>query len=287
MDDADMELSRACPGEVRSDRHQVDYLSGNAAPACKGPVRSSEQHDVGASMRILIVEDNSDFSSLVAANLARAGFDADQVSTAADAQKAVASVDYSAVVLDLGLPDDEGIDLLRTLRSSTHTLPIIVTTARDSLDDRVVGLQSGADDYLVKPFAMDELAARLHAVLRRVDQPAEQMLQVGNVVLDLGNRLLKIGDEIQSLPARELELLELLLRNQGHVIKREALVNQIFGKHGQQSAGALDVYLCRLRKLFSDAKATVRIDNIHGLGFLLSDASETITPVAAARSLHS
>lgn len=238
-------------------------------------------------MRILIVEDNVDFSRLVAANLARAGFDADQVNTAVAARKAVASVDYSAVVLDLGLPDDEGVDLLRTLKSSTRTLPIIVTTARDGLDDRVLGLQSGADDYLVKPFAMDELAARLHAVLRRVDQPVEQVLQVGNVVLDLTNRLLKIGDEVQTLPARELELLELLLRNQGRVMKRGALANEIFGKHGHQSASALDVYVCRLRKIFSDAHATVRIDNIHGLGFLLSDGGEAVSREAAARNLRS
>lgn len=238
-------------------------------------------------MRVLVVEDNTAFCRLVVEGLIRAGFSADEVNTAGAARKAIAAVDYSAIVLDLGLPDGEGVDLLRTLRSSTRALPIIVTTARDGLDDRVLGLQSGADDYLVKPFAMDELVARLHAVLRRIDPPSEQTLQAGNVTLDLANRLLKIGNDAQSLPAREFELLELLMRNQGHVIKREALVTQIFGKHGHQGDGALDVYLCRLRKLFSDARATVRIDNIHGLGFLLSDAGETISHAAATRSLRS
>ncbi len=238
-------------------------------------------------MRVLVVEDNVAFCRLVAEGLMRVGFSADEVSTVGAARKAIAAVDYSAVVLDLGLPDGEGVELLRTLRSSTHTLPIIVTTARDGLDDRVLGLKSGADDYLVKPFAMDELVARLHALLRRIDSPAEQVLQAGNVTLDLANRLLKIGEEVQSLPARELELLELLMRNQGHVIKRETLVHQIFGKHGHQSGGALDVYLCRLRKLFGDTKATVRIDNIHGLGFLLSESGEAISSAAAVHSPRS
>lgn len=237
-------------------------------------------------MRILVVEDNVAFCRLVAEGLMRVGFSADEVNTVRAARKAIAAVDYSAVVLDLGLPDGEGVELLRTLRSSARALPIIVTTARDGLDDRVLGLQSGADDYLVKPFAMDELVARLHAVLRRIDSPAEQVLRAGNVTLDLANRLLRIGDEELPLPAREFDLLELLMRNQGHVIKREALVNQIFGKHGHQSSGALDVYLCRLRKLFGDANATVRIDNIHGLGFLLSESDQAISSAVATRSLR-
>lgn len=242
-------------------------------------------------MRLLIVEDNADFSGLVAANLTRAGFEADQVSTAAAARKAVMSVDYSAVLLDLGLPDDGGggeggIDLLRDLKASSHAPPIIVTTARDSLDDRVVGLQSGADDYLVKPFAMDELVARLHALLRRAEAPAEEVLRLGNVALDLVNHRVRIGADMQPLPAREVEVLEFLMRNQGHVVKREALVAHVFGRHGHQGAGALDVYLSRLRRIFSEARATIRIDSIHGLGFLLSDGGETVSSVAADRSPH-
>lgn len=237
-------------------------------------------------MRLLIVEDNVDFSSLVAANLTRAGFEADQVNTAAAARKAVRSIDYAAVLLDLGLPDDEGIDLLRDLKASTPAPPIIVTTARDSLDDRVVGLQSGADDYLVKPFAMDELVARLHALLRRAEAPAEETLHLGNVALDLVNHRVKIGDDIQPLPAREVEVLEFLMRHQGQVVKREALAAHVFGKHGHQGAGALDVYLSRLRRIFSEARATVRIDSIHGLGFLLSDGGETVSSAAAGRSQH-
>lgn len=238
-------------------------------------------------MRILVVEDNVAFCRLVAEGLVRVGFSTDEVNTVGAARKAVAAIEYSAVVLDLGLPDGEGVDLLRTLRSSARALPVIVTTARDGLDDRMVGLQSGADDYLVKPFAMDELVARLHAVLRRVDAPAEQVLRAGNVTLDVANRLLKVDGEVQSLPARELEVLELLMRNQGHVIKREALATQIFGKHGHQGDGALDVYLCRLRKLFGDANATARIDTIHGLGFLLSEPCQAISSGAAGRSLRS
>ncbi|MBR2816451.1 MAG: response regulator transcription factor [Reyranella sp.] len=238
-------------------------------------------------MRLLIVEDNVDFSGLVAASLTRAGFETDQVNTAAAARKAVTSIDYVAVLLDLGLPDDEGIDLLRDLKASVHAPPIIVTTARDSLDDRVGGLQSGADDYLVKPFAMDELVARLHALLRRAEAPAEEVLHLGNVALDLVNHRVKVGDDTQPLPAREVEVLEFLMRHQGHVVKREALAAYVFGKHGHQGAGALDVYLSRLRRIFSEARATVRIDNIHGLGFLLSDGGETaVSSATAGRSQH-
>lgn len=237
-------------------------------------------------MRLLIVEDNVDFSGLVAANLARAGFEADQVGTAAAARKAVATIDYAAVLLDLGLPDDEGVDLLRMLKATPHAPPVIVTTARDSLDDRVAGLQSGADDYLVKPFAMDELVARLHALLRRIEPAAKDVLRLGNVALDLANHRLAIGSDVQSLPTREVEVLEFLMRHQGHVVKREALAAHVFGKHGHQGAGALDVYLSRLRRIFSEARATVRIDNIHGLGFLLSDGGAAFSSAAAGRSQH-
>jgi DNA-binding response OmpR family regulator len=225
-------------------------------------------------MRILIVEDNVVYSHLTAERLARAGFDSDEVATAEAALKAVASVDYSAVVLDLGLPDEDGIDLLQKIRKRSSVVPIIVTTARNGLNDRVLGLQSGADDYLTKPFSSEELVARLHALLRRHHPPESNILCAGNVALDVDNRTLRIGGDIQVVRERELELLELLMRNPGRVVKRDALADLIFGKHGRQGAASIDVYLHRLRKVLDDAHATVRIDNIRGLGFLMSEGNE-------------
>jgi DNA-binding response OmpR family regulator len=133
----------------------------------------------GSQMRILLVEDNDDLVSLIVKGLERSGFNADSVGNAADADHALAAIRYAAVVLDLGLPDEDGLSWLRTVRGRGDSTPVLVLTARDGVSDRVTGLRAGADDYLVKPFAMEELVARLRALLRRSDNLLGQCLTLG------------------------------------------------------------------------------------------------------------
>jgi DNA-binding response OmpR family regulator len=221
-------------------------------------------------MRILIVEDNSTYGHLVAQRLAQAGFDSDEVMSAGAARRALLSVRYAAILLDLGLPDDDGIVLLRQIRSAGHAMPIMIVTARHGLEHRLQGLREGADDYLVKPFSMEELVARLHALLRRPGYMLGRLLTAGNISLDTDNRQLMVGDSVHLLRVRELEVLELLIRNRGRVVTRKRFEEWLFGLQVEQDTNALDVYVHRLRKVLADADATVKIHTIRGVGFLMS-----------------
>lgn len=225
-------------------------------------------------MRILIVEDNRTYGRLVAQRLAEAGLDSDEVTSARDARRAILTVPYSAVLLDLGLPDEDGIVLLRDIRSAGHTMPIMIVTARHNLEHRVQGLREGADDYLAKPFSMEELVARLHALLRRPGQTLGRMLTAGNISLDTDNRQLKVGDSVQLMRVREQEVLELLIRNRGHVVTRRSFEERLFGPQAEQENKTLDVYVHRVRKVLADADATVKIHTIRGVGFLMSESSD-------------
>jgi DNA-binding response OmpR family regulator len=225
-------------------------------------------------MRILIVEDNSTYGHLVAQRLAQAGLDSDEVTSARAARRALLTVRYAAILLDLGLPDDDGIVLLRDIRSAGHTMPVMIVTARHGLEHRLQGLREGADDYLAKPFSMEELVARLHALLRRPGQLLGRLLTAGNLSLDTDNHQLKIGDSLQLMRVRELEVLELLIRNKGRVVTRRRFEEWLFGLQLEQETNALDVYVHRLRKVLADAEATVTIHNIRGVGFLMSEIKD-------------
>jgi DNA-binding response OmpR family regulator len=225
-------------------------------------------------MRILIVEDNSTYGHLVAQRLAQAGFDSDEVTSAGAARRALLSVRYAAILLDLGLPDDDGIVLLRQIRSAGHTMPIMIVTARHGLEHRLQGLREGADDYLAKPFSMEELVARLHALLRRPGYMLGRLLTAGNISLDTDNRQVMVGDSLQLLRVRELEVLELLIRNRGRVVTRRRFEEWLFGLQMEQETNALDVYVHRLRKILADADATVKIHTIRGVGFLMSGSND-------------
>jgi len=225
-------------------------------------------------MRILIVEDNSTYGHLVAQRLAQAGFDSDEVTSASAARRALLSVRYAAILLDLGLPDDDGIVLLRQIRSAGHTMPVMIVTARHGLEHRLQGLREGADDYLAKPFSMEELVARLHALLRRPGYMPGRLLTAGNISLDTDNRQVMVGDSLQLLRVRELEVLELLIRNRGRVVTRRRFEEWLFGLQMEQETNALDVYVHRLRKILADADATVKIHTIRGVGFLMSGSND-------------
>ena len=223
-------------------------------------------------MRLLLVEDNEELSKLLVNSLGASGFDADAVTTAADALNVLGSTHYAAVILDLGLPDADGSPVLRTLRSRQNAVPVLILTARDGVNDRVAGLRAGADDYLVKPFAVEELVARLEALLRRPGQLLGRSLELGNLALDTVGPQLFIDGKPHMLSARELAVLEILLRCAGRVVSKRLVEDQIFGLSGDVGSNAVEVYVHRLRKSLQDLGATAAIHTIRGVGYLITAA---------------
>ena len=223
-------------------------------------------------MRLLLVEDNAELSRLLSKGLSAEGFEIDAVYSAEDARTALRTVRYAAAILDLGLRDADGLSVLKELRARGDSLPILIVTARGNVSDRVAGLREGADDYLVKPFAIEELVARIEAILRRPGQILGRSLQLGNVKFDTYSRQVFVNDEPTVFSARELSVLEILLRRQGRVVPKKAVEDEIFGLHGELSSNAIEVYVSRLRKLLIDKGANVQVHTVRGVGYMASEA---------------
>jgi two-component system response regulator TctD len=222
-------------------------------------------------MRVLLVEDNPELVSLLVKGLGQGGLSADSVGTVGDALHVLSTMKYAAVVLDLGLPDDDGLALLRDMRRKADATPVLVLTARDGVSDRVIGLREGADDYLPKPFAMEELVARLQALLRRPGNLLGRQLTFGNVSLDTEGRQVMVAGSPRPFPARETAVLEILLRRGGNVAPKRLFEDQLFGLAGDIGSNAVEVYVHRLRKMLSDAGATVKIHTVRGVGYLMAE----------------
>ena len=222
-------------------------------------------------MRLLIVEDNEELAQLVAKGLESAGFHTDVVTTVAQARSVLPTTRYAALVLDLGLPDGDGLAILREIRDRKDPIPVLVLTARAGVHDRVTGLRSGADDYLVKPFALEELVARLEAVLRRPGQLLGRSLRLANLVFDTESRQAFIDDEPQVLSAREVSVLELLMRRRGRVVSKKLVEDNIFGPSEDVVSNAVEVYVHRLRKQLAERGAKVQIHTIRGVGYLIAE----------------
>lgn len=227
-------------------------------------------------MRVLLVEDNDELVSLLVKSLARSGFSADAVANAGDAAHSLAAMRYAAIVLDLGLPDQDGLTLLRGVRGRGDSTPVLVLTARDGVSDRVNGLRAGADDYLVKPFAMEELVARLQALLRRPGNLLGRQLSFGNVSLETEGRQVFVDGTLRVFAAREMAILEILLRRGGNVVPKRLFEDQLFGLSGDVGSNAVEVYVHRLRKMLSDCGATVKIHTVRGVGYLLSEEKAAV-----------
>lgn len=221
-------------------------------------------------MRLLLVEDNERLLTLTSGVLAKAGFETDGVTTAADAAAALRSISYSAVVLDLGLPDGDGLALLKRVRDRGETLPILILTARAGVEDRIRGLDAGADDYLVKPFAQEELLARIRALLRRPGGLLGGALGLGNLQLDTVSREVMVNGRSQALAPRETAVLEILLRRGGRVVPKKLVEDHLFGLSADVGSNAVEVYVHRLRKQLSEAGADVEVHTIRGVGYLIA-----------------
>lgn len=222
-------------------------------------------------MRILLVEDNDRLADLVGQGLRAGGFAVDAFNTLGDADAAMATVPYDAAILDLGLPDGDGIDLLRAARQRGDSLPVLVLTARDGIDDRVRGLNVGADDYVVKPFAMAELLARVRALLRRPGNALGVRLTCGQVTMDTTSREVWVGETLVALPRRETEMLEQLLRRAGRVVPKRSLEEGLYGFDDDVSANTVEVLMSRLRKRLAQTGADVTIHTLRGVGYMLAE----------------
>ncbi|HWX05886.1 MAG TPA: response regulator transcription factor [Bradyrhizobium sp.] len=222
-------------------------------------------------MRLLVVEDNEQLAELVTKGLQAAGYEIDVLSTLEEASAVLRTTFYAGLILDLGLPDGDGLALLREIRHLGNPIPVIVLTARGGLHDRVQGLRSGADDYLVKPFALEELIARLEAQLRRPGHLLGSSLRIANLEFDTINRQASIDDQPQVLSARETAVLELLMRSKGRVVSKKQVEDHIFGHSGEVASNAIEVYVHRLRKQLSERGARVQVHTIRGVGYLIAE----------------
>lgn len=226
------------------------------------------------TMRILLFEDHCRLANSIVRGLAAYGFGVDAFATAKDGLSAFKSINYDALILDLGLPDREGLDVLRELRACGSSLSVLILTARDGIDDRVDGLDAGADDYLTKPFAMKELAARLRALLRRPGHRLGDHLAVGNLQMDTISRQISVNGEIVRFSRREVQTLELLIRREGQIVTRNSLEDSLYGLSVHVSPNSIDALISRLRRRLSAIEAGCAIHTLYGIGYLLkNDAS--------------
>ncbi|GAA4216836.1 response regulator transcription factor [Sphingomonas endophytica] len=210
----------------------------------------------------------------LAAALLQRGLTLDHAASLDEAEAYMAAVDHAALLLDLGLPDGDGLAWLRRRRAAGETRPVLVLTARGSVEARVRGLHDGADDYIVKPFDADELHARLLAVLRRQGGYLGVSLTCARLTFDVETRMVRVGDEVLTLSTRETELLELLLRRAGNVVPKRVVEDQLFGAGSDQgSRNAVEVYVHRLRKRLDEAGTGARIETVRGVGYLLRSAA--------------
>jgi len=223
-------------------------------------------------MRLLIVEDEARIAELLQRALERADFVVDAVRLVADAREVLSAIPYDAAILDLGLPDGDGMKLLGELRSAGNRIPILVLTARDAVEDRVIGLDSGADDYLVKPFAMAELIARTKALLRRPGGALGTTLKAGNIIFDSIGRDVRVGDAPLLLPRREAAILEHLMRRLGRVIPKAVLEEKLYGIDDELESNAIPVHVHHLRRKLVEAGASAEIHTVRGVGYLLTEA---------------
>ena len=222
------------------------------------------------AVRILLVEDDPALAREIVRALEREHWPLDHVSTLADAFEAVIRFPYRAVLLDRTLPDGDGIALIPAAMSRPSRPSIIFLTARDEIADRIEGLDAGADDYLVKPFALEELLARIRAACRRPSAgTAPDPVEVGRLSFDPATREVRIGGRPLALPRRELALLELLVRRPGRVVQRTHLDSELYGFDAEVSPNALETLVSRLRRRLEEAQAGLQLRTIRGVGYML------------------
>ena len=220
-------------------------------------------------MRILVVEDDPDLGEIVRAGLVEEGYAVDLAVTGEDGLWRATTIAYDVAVLDVMLPDMSGLEILRRMRKKGGTAPVLILTARDATGDRVAGLDAGADDYLVKPFAWDELLARLRALLRRGPHGSESHLKCGDLDLDPAAREVRRGGEVVPLTAKEFEIIYVLMREPGRVFTRTEIIERVYDDEFDGMSNVLEVLFSRIRRKLGKGGAP-RIRTVRGSGYALS-----------------
>jgi two-component system OmpR family response regulator len=220
-------------------------------------------------VRVLVVEDDAALGQILVRGMVEDGYAVDLETSALGAAHMISSVPYDLVILDLGLPDGDGVELCRSLRDEQFDVPILMLTARDGLNDRVAGLDAGADDYLAKPFDYRELAARVRALLRRPPLQSGPILTAGDLRLDPAAHTVWRGAITVPLTAREFSLLEYLLRHAGEVVTRSALLEHVWDANYDGLSNVVDVHIANLRRKLDLPEMPAPIETIRGVGYRL------------------
>lgn len=242
-------------------------LSGAAKPH---RLQTAYGPDLGEKiLRILLIEDHQTLADALSDALVRRGFAVDLAEGLETADDYLIGIDYAVILLDLGLPDGDGIEWLHALRQRGNATPVIVLTARGTVDARIKGLHGGADDYLVKPFDVDELHARILAVLRRQGGYLGKQLTCGRLHFEVDTRTAHVASRPLTLSVRETELLEILLRRVGHVVPKRFAEDQLFGVSSDLGSNAVEVYVHRLRKKLQESDSGTRIETLRGVGYMI------------------
>jgi DNA-binding response OmpR family regulator len=224
-------------------------------------------------MRLLLVEDVGELASLIEDFLSQEGFAVDHAECIEDAAAAADTAAYNALVVDRMLPDGDGVNFVRSLRRQGNNTPAVIISAMDEVEHRVSGLNAGADDYLAKPLSLDELVARLRAVLRRPTNALDSVIEANGLAMDMSTRQVWFhGKEIR-LPRRELGLLEVFMRRLGKIVPREALQDQLYSFNEDVSPNALEVGVYRLRNHLANAGSDLALRTVRGVGYVLTDES--------------
>ncbi|MCF8478981.1 MAG: response regulator transcription factor [Rhodospirillum sp.] len=225
-------------------------------------------------MRLLLVEDQPALGPLTRDHLVAARFTVDLVTTVEEAEAALATTPYDLVILDLSLPDGDGLELVRRLRANKGTVPVLAATARDRVDQRISGLDLGLDDYLVKPYDMGELTARVRALLRRPGAAHGVALTRGDIRLDTVTMAVTVAGRPLVLGKRRVVLLESLMRAAGRVVSRQALEGALYGMDEAVAGNALEAAISRLRRALTEAGSGITLHTVRGVGYMLGEADD-------------
>lgn len=218
-------------------------------------------------MRILLVEDDRMLSDAITRAMTQSAHVVDVSYSGEEADRALATYDYGLVLLDIGLPNIDGFEVLKRLRNRRNPVPVLVLTVRDAIEDRIIGLDLGADDYLAKPFHLSELEARVRALIRRAHASASSELVHGRLRLDMAGRRLFCDDAPIDLSARELAVIELLLLKEGKVVTKQQIIDHLYGWEDASNSNAIEVFVYRLRKKLEPSGADIR--TVRGMGYLI------------------
>lgn len=224
-------------------------------------------------MRTLVIEDNPDIAECMQQSLADMGIATDWFAEGKRVLEACMTDEYDLMILDLNLPDTDGLQILKHFRSAGNDTPVLIVSARSSVEDRVNGLDCGADDYLSKPFDLNELDARVRALLRRDKHVRSPVIHFGPLAFDQSTREFKLQDQTMDLSRREREVLEILIRKNGQIVSKEKIAQGIFNFDDQASVSSIELYVCRIRKKLSDSDLNIITKRSLGYALQLDEAA--------------